>query len=53
MQRYEARTLTDALETPPDNTTAALTEEGMLGVSVLDKDPQTARTWPITTSSAR
>lgn len=42
MQRYEARTLTDALETLSDNTTAAMTEEGMLGVSVLDKDPQMA-----------
>ena len=42
MQRYEARTLTDALETLADNTTAAMTEEGMLGVSVLDKDPQMA-----------
>ncbi len=42
MQRYESRTLTDALETLADNTTAAMTEEGMLGVSVLDKDPQMA-----------
>jgi len=42
MQRYEARTLTDALEVLADNTTAAMTEEGMLGVSVLDKDPQMA-----------
>ena len=42
MQRYEARTLTDAIEVLSDNTTAAMTEEGMLGVSVLDKDPQTA-----------
>ncbi|MCE2450436.1 MAG: hypothetical protein J4F35_19370 [Candidatus Latescibacteria bacterium] len=42
MQRYEARTLTDALETLTDKTTAAMTEEGMLGVSVLDKDPQMA-----------
>ena len=42
MQRYEARTLTDAIEVLADNTTAAMTEEGMLGVSVLDKDPQMA-----------
>ena len=42
MQRYEARTLTDAIETLADKTTAAMTEEGMLGVSVLDKDPQMA-----------
>lgn len=42
MQRYEARTLTDAIEVLSDNTTAAMTEEGMLGVSVLDKDPQMA-----------
>ena len=42
MQRYESRTLTDALETLADKTTAAMTEEGMLGVSVLDKDPQMA-----------
>ena len=42
MQRYEVRTLTDALEVLADNTTAAMTEEGMLGVSVLDKDPQMA-----------
>lgn len=42
MQRYEVRTLTDALETLADNTTAAMTEEGMLGVSVMDKDPQVA-----------
>ena len=42
MQRYEARTLTDAIETLADNTTAAMTEEGMLAVSVLDKDPQMA-----------
>ena len=42
MQRYEARTLTDALEVLADKTTAAMTEEGMLGVSVLDKDPQMA-----------
>ena len=42
MQRYEARTLTDAMEVLADNTTAAMTEEGMLGVSVLDKDPQMA-----------
>ena len=42
MQRYEARTLTNAIEVLSDNTTAAMTEEGMLGVSVLDKDPQMA-----------
>ena len=42
MQRYEVRTLTDAIELLADNTTAAMTEEGMLGVSVLDKDPQVA-----------
>ncbi len=42
MQRYEARTLTDAIEVLADKTTAAMTEEGMLGVSVLDKDPQMA-----------
>lgn len=42
MQRYEARTLTDAIEVLSDNTTAEMTEEGMLRVSVLDKDPQTA-----------
>ena len=42
MQRYEARILTDAIETLADNTTAAMTEEGMLAVSVLDKDPQMA-----------
>ena len=42
MQRYESSTLTDALETLADNTTAAMTEEGMLGVSVIDKDPQMA-----------
>ena len=42
MQRYEARTLTDAMEVLADKTTAAMTEEGMLGVSVLDKDPQMA-----------
>ena len=42
MQRYEARTLTDAIEVLADNTTADMTEEGMLRVSVLDKDPQMA-----------
>ena len=42
MQRYEARTLTDALETLADQTTADMTEEGMLAVSVLDPDPQMA-----------
>ena len=42
MQRYEARTLTDAIEVLSDNTTADMTEEGMLRVSVLDKDPQMA-----------
>lgn len=42
MQRYEARILTDAIETLADNTTAAMTEEGMLAVSVIDKDPQMA-----------
>ena len=42
MQRYESSTLTDALETLADNTTAAMTEEGMLAVSVLDKDPHMA-----------
>ena len=42
MQRYETRTLTDAMEVLADKTTAAMTEEGMLGVSVLDKDPQMA-----------
>lgn len=42
MQRYESSTMTDALETLADNTTAAMTEEGMLAVSVLDKDPQMA-----------
>ena len=42
MQRYEARSLTDAIEVLADKTTADMTEEGMLGVSVLDKDPQMA-----------
>ena len=42
MQRYEARTLTDAIEDLADNTTVDMTEEGMLRVSVLDKDPQMA-----------
>ena len=42
MQRYEARTLTDAIEALADKTTADMTEEGMLGVSVLDQDPQMA-----------
>ncbi|MDE2740717.1 MAG: Wzz/FepE/Etk N-terminal domain-containing protein, partial [Gemmatimonadota bacterium] len=42
MQRYEARTLTDAIEALADNTTAAMTEEGMLAVSVLDKAPHMA-----------
>ncbi len=42
MQRYESRTLTDALETLADQTTADMTEEGMLAVSVLDPDPQMA-----------
>ena len=42
MQRYEARTLTDAIETLADNTTADMTEEGMLAVSVLDEDPHMA-----------
>ena len=42
MPRYESSTLTDALETLADNTTAAMTEEGMLAVSVLDKDPHMA-----------
>lgn len=42
MQRYEARTLTDALETLADQTTADVTEEGLLAVSVLDQDPQMA-----------
>ncbi len=42
MQHYEARTLTDALETLADKTTADKTEEGMLSVSVLDQNPQLA-----------
>ena len=42
MQRYEARTLTDAIEVLADKTTAAMTEEGMLAISVLDQDPQMA-----------
>ena len=42
MQRYEARTLTDAIETLADKTTADKTEEGMLSVAVLDEDPQMA-----------
>ena len=42
MQRYEARTLTDALEALASKTTADMTEEGMLAISVLDQDPQLA-----------
>ena len=42
MQRYEARTLTDALEALANKTTADMTEEGMLAISVLDQDPQMA-----------
>ena len=42
MRHYEARTLTDALETLADKTTADMTEEGMLAVSVLASEPQMA-----------
>lgn len=42
MRHYEARTLTDALETLADKTTADMTEEGMLSVSVLASEPQMA-----------
>ena len=42
MRHYEARTLTDALETLADKTTADMTEEGMLSVSVLAPEPQMA-----------
>lgn len=42
MQRYQSRTMTDALETLADKTTADLTEEGTLAVSVFDEDPQLA-----------
>ena len=42
MQHYEVRTLTDALETLADKTTADMTEEGMLAVSVLAPEPQMA-----------
>ena len=42
MRHYEARTLTDALETLADKTTADMTEEGMLAVSVLAPEPQMA-----------
>ena len=42
MQRYESRTMTDALETLADKTTADMTEEGTLSVAVLDEDPQMA-----------
>ena len=42
MQRYEARNMTSAIETLANQTTADMTEEGMLAVSVLDEDPQMA-----------
>lgn len=42
MRHYEARILTDALETLADKTTADMTEEGMLAVSVLASEPQMA-----------
>ena len=42
MRHYEARILTDALETLADKTTADMTEEGMLSVSVLAPEPQMA-----------
>lgn len=42
MRHYEASTLTDALETLADKTTADMTEEGMLAVSVLAPEPQMA-----------
>lgn len=42
MRHYEVRTLTDALETLADKTTADMTEEGMLAVSVLASEPQMA-----------
>ena len=42
MQRYEARTMTSAIETLANQTTADMTEEGMLAVSVLDESPQLA-----------
>ena len=42
MRHYEARTLTDALEILADKTTADMTEEGMLAVSVLASEPQMA-----------
>ena len=42
MRHYEVRTLTDALEILADKTTADMTEEGMLAVSVLASEPQMA-----------
>lgn len=42
MRHYEAHILTDALETLADKTTADMTEEGMLAVSVLASEPQMA-----------